>query len=69
MQKTIEIMIESNAHRQNMSPRDAEELDMRMKAFEIAVRMNPALLEDFINLPDPIHMASPKRSVPSRDTE
>jgi len=69
MQKTIEIMIESNAHRQTMTPSDAEELDMRMKAFEIAVRMNPSLLEDFINLPEPIHMASPKRSVSSRDTE
>ncbi len=68
MHKTIEIMIESN-NRHNLSPRDADELDMRMKAFEIAVRMNPSLLEDFINLPDPIHMAAPKRNVSSQDTE
>ena len=69
MQKTIEIMIESNAHRHKMSSADAEELDMRMKAFEIAVRINPSILEEFLNLPDPIHMASPKRNVTSQDTE
>ncbi|WP_462323767.1 hypothetical protein [Desulfoplanes sp.] len=69
MQKTVEITIEPGTHPKNLSTKDAEELDMRMKAFEVAVRINPALIEDFINLPEPIHMASPRRTVPSGERE
>ena len=61
MQKTIEITIEPGSHPRNLSPKDAEELDMRMKAFEIAVRMNPSLIEEFVNFSEPVQMASPRR--------
>ncbi|MGX9364644.1 hypothetical protein ACTVJH_01210 [Desulfoplanes sp. PS50] len=68
MQKTIEITIEPGTHPRNLSPKDAEELDMRMKAFEIAVRMNPALIEEFVNFSEPVQMASPRHSGPSRES-
>jgi hypothetical protein len=41
---------------------------MRMKAFEIAVRMNPALIEEFVNFSEPVQMASPRQSGPSRES-
>ncbi len=62
MSKTIEITIEPGIHPKDLSPKDVEELDMRMKAFEIAVRINPSLLEEFMNFSDPVQMASPRRS-------
>jgi hypothetical protein len=68
MQKTIEITIDPGTHARNLSPKDAEELDMRMKAFEIAVRMNPSLIEEFVNLSEPLQMASPRRWGPSRES-
>ncbi len=68
MQKTIEITIEPGTHSHNLSPKDAEELDMRMKAFEIAVRINPMLLEEFVTFAEPLEMAAFRRSAPPHDS-